>query len=367
MESLDADVLRHIFAFLPAKTLGVLKCTKKSWSAIISDPYFVAMQAKRSSSAVLGLFHASTNPVGGRTMYVTLESGSEGPKFRNLRGVSIAASCLGLLLCFKPKSPNSYYYVCNPATNETRVLPRLNRFTAGLGLAAAPDAYTVVSINPRHVGPGSVVYRFFTFSQSSTTNKWRLARAALQCPAGEICRSAGPVYLRGVIHWLRASSTGDVLTFEVEREHARVTELPRAMRASLRSEYSNVWFGAVEGSLCLALVEEGLAVVLWETCDSERRQWRRKRRIVAAVATTRVGNGVCAGVIPAFFDGERAVVATQSDRSSGLKHQVIRTLRPMDILGSHDSEKSYPKTEKKAKPGTLYKKDTTVEIDTYVV
>lgn len=238
-------------------------------------------------------------------------------EFMSRNQISIWSSCNGLLLCssyVSSKFPSARYWVYNPTTNQTRFLPRPKLSPIALGLAVDLETairtgqYKVVGLLHRHHN----VYGFCTYTAGGRS-RWRESEATLECAASEVLAAAGPVYLDGAVHWLRAR--GDIVVFAVGTEQARTLELTEEMRGG---HGGKVWFGAVDGRLSLARVEED-EIVVREYVNHITigvSMWEVKQRVTTAAVCRRT-------VFPIFFGEEKMVVACRS-RRNGIYAYVFR-------------------------------------------
>lgn len=106
-----------------------------------------------------------------------------------------------------------------------------------------------------------------------------------------------PIYSHGTLHWIRKCN--DILAFDIEKEEARIIELP--LNFPLPFEYWISWFGVVNGLLTL-ISTSSKEILVWILNDYKTVEWVLKTRI------TYIINGEWFIRIPIFYDGERLVL-----------------------------------------------------------
>ncbi|KAI4307715.1 hypothetical protein L6164_030872 [Bauhinia variegata] len=138
--------------------------------------------------------------------------------------VKILASCDGLLLLSGYKEDNSCYYVFNPLTRNSDMIPQpsIKGYIVRVGLAYDGCQYQVVLVE----SSSSSILEFQVFS--SDTGKWRHQSSNLSCPASlpefefqEL--GVAPLYSNGAIHW---EISGYLLVYKVQCSHCELHELP---------------------------------------------------------------------------------------------------------------------------------------------
>ncbi|KAL5987417.1 hypothetical protein ACLOJK_038583 [Asimina triloba] len=105
----------------------------------------------------------------------------------------------------------------------------------------------VVGIELRAKAPNANVYGFKMLSAEKP--KWRSSVETLSCRPSKFLATAGPMFVDGVLHWLRA--LGDILAFHVLKERPWMIKTSVEVEALSIRGYSNVWFGSIDGLINL--------------------------------------------------------------------------------------------------------------------
>ena len=115
-----------------------------------------------------------------------------------------------------------------------------------------------------------------------------------------------PIYSHGTLHWIRKCN--DILAFDIEKEEARIIELP--LNLPLPFEYWTSWFGVVNGLLTL-ISTSSKEILVWILNDYKNVEWVLKTRI------TYIINSEWSIRIPIFYDGERLVLYLRNVGENG--------------------------------------------------
>lgn len=136
-------------------------------------------------------------------------------------------SCNGLLLCcsFDPNQIQKNYYVFNPTTKQSTVLPPINdpdRAAIGVSLAfdpaKSPD-YKVICVRNAY---SDSEFDFQIEIYSPKTGPWRLSGRPFAAPFSVDFRSS--VFCNGSVHWITDSISA--LRFDIDDEQIRETPMP---------------------------------------------------------------------------------------------------------------------------------------------
>ncbi|KAK4489373.1 hypothetical protein RD792_005182 [Penstemon davidsonii] len=122
------DLLTQILLRLPVKSLLRFKSVSKQWFSLIINPKFCHLHSSRKKNPPNGLFYS----ILGQHPYIPFSpqkprnAPSVNLNFTNNPSVStILQSCNGLFLCGNKRSRT--FYVYNPTTNRSTLLPEFRR------------------------------------------------------------------------------------------------------------------------------------------------------------------------------------------------------------------------------------------------
>ncbi|KAL9409365.1 hypothetical protein AB3S75_047706 [Citrus x aurantiifolia] len=224
------DLLTEILIRLPIKSLLKFKSVSKHWLSLISNPVF-CRRLSLIRKPITGLFVDRialkvNNP---EYDFINLDSNPSSPPFRTLTfvndsyGIQILQSCNGLLLC---SGGHGNYYICNPSTNQCRLLPQapvgggVSGSILGVNLAFDPSKSSYYQVVYVGACDSFLDGQLHMEIYSSETGDWRPYGGILPAPSG-INFNTG-VFWNGAINW--ESSSEISLYFDVDQE--KVKEMP---------------------------------------------------------------------------------------------------------------------------------------------
>ncbi|XP_010523213.1 PREDICTED: F-box protein At5g07610 [Tarenaya hassleriana] len=237
------DLLIQILSLVPIKALLRCKCVSKRWLSLITNPNFSYHIISSKPSVVSGLFLRRNSFTSMEYEFLSLvrDDGDDrnsinrsvSPPFKSpLRlsdhpsDMTILQSCNGLLLC-QCSCPNHYnrnYYVYNPTTKQSTLLPPINGLShrvVGISLAFDPSKsphYKVVCL--RACDRTSDLFRVEVYS--SIAGPWRLSGSPFTLPP--TIKFGNTVFWNNAVHWF--GHLGVCVSFDMEREEIRVLPLP---------------------------------------------------------------------------------------------------------------------------------------------
>ncbi|XP_022752127.1 F-box protein At5g49610-like [Durio zibethinus] len=220
------DVVRnYVLHFLPAKSLYRFRTVSKGWNEWISYPFFAHRQTTYFKD-ISGLF---CQVPGLNPSFISFNQDAYGMPDPSLmflpEPVNIRSSCNGLLCC--QSVGDNVYYICNPVTEEWKVLPKPNLYhgtEAAIVLVFEPQAlnfkesYELVCAV---TFPDHPVIYFEIYSSRSSS--WRLCDT-ICCELDSLDLHNGGYYMKGVVYW--QSSSGGILAFDLKNEQYGLLPLP---------------------------------------------------------------------------------------------------------------------------------------------
>ncbi|KAK4360551.1 hypothetical protein RND71_019503 [Anisodus tanguticus] len=239
------DVVKeHVLPLLPAKSLTKFRVVSKEWDKWIASPLLTHQQSF-SCQIFSGYIYQDVD-MGGHPMFFSLDYSSSGVPspfldFLPEQYVKILSSCSGLLLCQGLEK----YYVCNPATQDWKMLP-LPQYYHGdepaAVLAFEPSLcnieayYRVICAIPM-LGQPIIGFEIY----SSESNSWSCSSAC--CTDLENPKLlGGGSYMKGVAYY--ETKSNEVLAFDVKNEIPAIISLPVLQVGSHGS------LTQMEGELC---------------------------------------------------------------------------------------------------------------------
>lgn len=233
------DVVKeHVLPFLPAKSLARFRTVSKEWDQWIAGPFLALKQSYlfRNASGFFCQYSDST------PTFITFDPSAYGiprPSLEFLpEPVEIRSSHNGLLLCQGLSGENAYY-ICNPANEEWRLLPRpdcyhgsepavvLSFEPSELNIAAH---FKVVCAFPSIDGP-MIEFEIY----SSEKRSWRCSAEAFVFGeySAETCFEPGGSTLKGgfcmnrMAYWETSSGANRaILAFDMKNELCGSIPLP---------------------------------------------------------------------------------------------------------------------------------------------
>ena len=299
MEDLCDNLLDDILYRLPLKFVVTCKCISKRFNTFISDQGFESKLFLHNSC----IFHCTKDcpnfyfkiPLYPPNSDKATESSVKLP-----RRFKVLAYCSGLLLLL----PKEGVLVLNPITKRHQIINIFHYDAIGLAvepISSSLHRYKVVRISARDGDS----YQFDIFL--SDTISWRRSSTKFSCMVmSNFNNDALPIYSHGTLHWIRKCN--DILAFDIEKEEARIIELP--LNLPLPFEYWTSWFGVVNGLLTL-ISTSSKEILVWILNDYKNVEWVLKTRI------TYIINSEWSIRIPIFYDGERLVLYLRNAGENG--------------------------------------------------
>ncbi|KAK8634946.1 hypothetical protein V6N13_022826 [Hibiscus sabdariffa] len=232
------EVILQILARLPVKSLFKTKTVCKLWYKLVSDKYFVKLYNEVSSKNPMVLIDTSVSESKSKSSLICVD---------NLRGVSevsldflkdrvkVRASCNGLLCCSSIPD-KGVYYVCNPMTRVSKLLPRsrerpVTRFypdgeatLVGLACDISKNKFNVVLAGYHrtfgHRPDGTFICLIF----DSDSNKWRKFVSQRDDHFTHMNKNQ-VVFVNGALHWLTGSCSY-ILALDLDYDVWRKIPLP---------------------------------------------------------------------------------------------------------------------------------------------
>ncbi|XP_065851771.1 F-box protein At5g49610-like [Euphorbia lathyris] len=258
--SIEDVVKQHALVFLPAKSLYKCRAVSKDWEQWIGNPFFIHQHTLHFKD-VSGLF---CQLPGEDPSFISLDPSAFGVRNPTLNflpeHVDVRATCNGLLCC-QGRSENQAYYICNPVTEEWKMLPDpLLYHAAGTGIALAfePSTFNFDSHYQLIAMVQSLdcLIRYFEI-YSSETNSWRISETV--CCETDIGETNGDgFYMRGYAYWEMQS--GVALAFNVIEEQYGIVSLPPC----------NAPIGALtqmDGGLCYVFPRQDNEIEVYSTME----------------------------------------------------------------------------------------------------
>ncbi|XP_004492102.2 F-box/kelch-repeat protein At3g23880-like [Cicer arietinum] len=255
---LSDDLIPEVLSFLSVKSLLRMRCVSKSWRALISDPVFVKLHLKKSSTrkTLFSLMKkrplsesVDTHQSDGK-VYCVLYPKSRllhNPSFKlsvdsyylSNENRNIAGSCNGLIcltgFSFTFTYREYWLRIWNPATRT--LSPKIGYFRDSsncphemysfpafdfkFGYDNSTDTYKVVATNTYLTHNLTCLVRILTFGD----NVWRDIESFPVAPQNRIY--SGGVYLGGTLNWLaiRDYFPHNVVKFAIPVEQFRIVSL----------------------------------------------------------------------------------------------------------------------------------------------
>ncbi|CAN6450150.1 unnamed protein product [Victoria cruziana] len=272
----NEDIYRNILSRLPAKLLLQFKIICKQWNSIISDLHFASEQARHSCTAKAEFFGSIYSKSSRYFLWNASSAGipSSLHDFLQQKGADLAASCNGLLCCWKYDGLSSSITILNPTNMDCFTLPpplqeettmgpeSPGRFSTetSVGLAFDPRmsatsfSYKVVLAQalvskwePSYESRHDVKFQIY----SSQTGAWAMSKETNVCyTVSDSC----PVFHGGILFWLCIRE--HILAFDVEKEGSWLMKFPsgnvdgKVTNSNSPPCWDDEWLGASAGSLC---------------------------------------------------------------------------------------------------------------------
>ncbi|XP_048138799.1 F-box/kelch-repeat protein At3g06240-like [Rhodamnia argentea] len=213
---LPQEILIHILAKLPVKSLVRFRCVSKSWDALVTDPSFVSLHlrhamASHDHSVVLLRHYSLTERKERNTLYRDGESFLEHQELEfplmTYDTYYLAGYCNGLL-CFSDYIINHLQVILwNPSLRKCVRLPIprfvdtdiTHTYVLGFGFDSRRVDYKVVRLIYMLGRNWSVIVPPEVEVYELKTNAWRGIQAAVPYVIPE---SSSQAFVNGAIHWI---------------------------------------------------------------------------------------------------------------------------------------------------------------------
>lgn len=236
------DIMReHALQYLPAKSLSRFRSVCREWRYQISSPFFAHKQSL-SFRSISGLLCQSA---GDKPKFISINPRSCGVPDPSLsfipEPVEIMSSSNGLLCCHS-RADSGTYYICNPATQQWKKLPKP---TANHGLV--PSVVLVFEPSLLNFTADYKLVCLFLSSEfddaleleiySSVEGSWKMSRDISFSSKRVVPRSG--IHVNNVVYWKLQQS--GVLAFDLVKD-----------RLLTYGYYTYGTLGGVNGKLCSA-------------------------------------------------------------------------------------------------------------------
>ncbi|XP_044436530.1 F-box only protein 8-like [Triticum aestivum] len=268
--TLPDDALLEIFARLPAKSVGRLRCVSRSWAATLKSDPFVDLHLREANR------HQQPTP---KLFFTTAH-----PDNRWHLDEVLTKPCHGLVLIRRP--PHRRHFVCNPSTGALLPLPdsyncrRRNGESYGLGYSPVTKEHKVVRLFSSF--RSTPCCEVFSLDVSA---HWR-AVARRSPPSRAAVRGDPAVLCDGYLHFLqvRRKHGGSILTFDVGDETFGSLSTP----PSVQDDDSPPELTVLGGRLCLCVFHERRPPTrsdadpycIWRLACRESGYWEKLYRVL---------------------------------------------------------------------------------------
>lgn len=270
---------------LPVKSLARFKCINRTWSSLISDPYFVYAhlnRAKTQNRFCLSLSFISHDNLSTTINFFTINDYGLAVLDYSVQ-VCLDSYCVlpsrNGLVCFY--GAHGGIHICNPATKNLVRLPgngakgsRL--LSCGFGFDRQARTSKVIMISEPSRSADDPNFEIFTMG----TNSWRTVKYHRRF---RFLNRQPPVFASGFFYWITAnngSSGFSIASFDIGSEIFEVIHPPESVS---RKDWHMLCLGELGGDLCLMDMDfelEGrrrmdlwlLKVVSGESCGHEKKQ-----------------------------------------------------------------------------------------------
>ncbi|XP_010918081.1 F-box protein At5g49610-like [Elaeis guineensis] len=282
------DIIFNILERLPAKSILRFRGVCKSWSSLISDPYFLLCHAHRAKPSVL--LTRYTQPSLGLQLQPVRCTNTQTTTFEvRCPCLSLLASCDGLL-CFqgipfgtrRHYSPG-YYYVCNPLTDEWITLPEAwcnNGFLCAFYHHSSMNEYRLLRNSPYG-------YEILTIG----AKEWRRITCLFDAnpsPMLEFYVLHGPpsldkppISVHGKLHYLPTIGTPLIwliIVFDIDSEKFGLMSLPESCRTKEWTIHESRLI-ELEGKLGVSTIAPDAMLDIWMLEDYEKQVWVKRYRV----------------------------------------------------------------------------------------
>ncbi|GAB2265694.1 hypothetical protein Dimus_000733 [Dionaea muscipula] len=306
------EVVLHILARLPIKSLFRFRSVCKLWYRLPSDGYFVNLYSQVWSKNPMLLIEAAE----------ISESKSSLISVDYLMGVSefsldflkdrvkIRASCNGLLCCSSIPDMG-VYYVCNPMTREYKLLPKsrerpITRFypdgeatLVGIGCNPGSQKFSVVLAGLHRPFGHRPKNTFISKVYDSETNRWRKFETLLDEYFSQMNRNQ-VVFVNGSLHWLTVNSSF-LLVLDLVNDSWRKMGLPDGIGCGVDCRIC-----LLESDGCVSVIQISNAwMSIWVLKCYEKEEWGMVDRVSLGCI-----RGMMPGIFPISQTGEYVFLAT---------------------------------------------------------
>ncbi|KMT16317.1 hypothetical protein BVRB_3g054650 [Beta vulgaris subsp. vulgaris] len=307
------EVILHILARLPIKSLFRFRTVCKYWYQLLSDKYFVHLFNEMSAKSSMILVEITEVSEFKSSLICVdyLRGVSEFPLDFLKDRVKVRASCNGLLCCSSIPD-KGVFYVCNPMTREFKLLPKtrerpVTRFypdgeatLVGIACNLSDNSKFNVVLAGYHRPFGySPTKTFICMVYDSDVNKWRKFVTLQEEHFTQMNRNQ-VVFVNGMLHWLTVSYSC-ILVLDLEVDVWRKIYLPDKMSSGTGNRMY-----LLESNGCLSLMQISDAWMdIWVLEDYEKQDWRMVDRV-----SLRCIRGLGPGIFPISQTGECVFLAT---------------------------------------------------------
>lgn len=266
IQTLNSDIIVEILYRLPAESLLIFKTISKGWHKTITDNSFERVHYGRAKITISGFFIQDGVDSSKQVKYLSLNTTGAivCPKVWDFLGdkIRLAASSNGLLCCHNPKYlsyngrkiPDSFVYICNPATKECVQInrPKGSEHFEHFAIASTPlgnhmhdySDFKLVCVSKEC--PLGFLFQIY----SSKTKEWRkLDIYPSGNESGSLC--GAKVVASGVLYWMTRGS--GVIAFDVKTEQPSFIYFPVRMMQHIK-DFHGECIGESEGRLHYILI-----------------------------------------------------------------------------------------------------------------
>ncbi|KAH9622509.1 hypothetical protein KSS87_005653 [Heliosperma pusillum] len=263
------DILREqALRFLPAKALFRSLTVCRDWKLQISTPFFVHNQSV-SCRSFSGVF---VQPTGALPFFLSLDEMAYGVPDQELKflpePVDVKSSSNGLLCCVG-RGPERAYYVCNPANQQWKKLPKPSNdhgSNPAIAVVFEPSVlsfiadYKVVCVFASTDIEGAYEFEIY----SSDRDSWKVSpemyfvnsKYTYERDRAQGIQFGRVMYVDGVVYW--SMSCGKTLTLDIRTQKA--AEIIVYGYGNVYGVYAggctSSYLGTMDGHLCTSSIRD---------------------------------------------------------------------------------------------------------------